>query len=95
MDFLTIYLAVWAILALGYGYFSDQINLHERKKEDDFDPTAIAFACWPLMLLLGILMSPIWVPVAISEFGRWIKRRKERNRAVNNFIKQLPLNKEK
>ena len=89
----TIYFGVWAISALLYGYCSGAAK--DIKGKETIHAEAVLFGAWPIGAIFLVVLSPLWVPVALAEIGAWFNEKEEKKEAVERALEFAHMVKEK
>lgn len=82
---LGIYVVVTVILSL----LSGLVLGREPKKDRDGDENDMfmwVVWLWPIVCSIGVVTSPIWVPIVLRNFTWWIKEKWNKRRIINNLL---------
>jgi hypothetical protein len=80
--YFAIWIAGWLFIAFINGYADG-----DKKKMDE--AAGIIGAFWPVLAIMAVLASPIWLPMAFSGFGRYVRQREEQKEAVKRALSPI------
>ena len=82
----VVFFGVWALCAFVYG-----LTCENDAKDKNGVPYAgaIFFGLWPIFAFFAAILSPLWVPVVISNIGAEIREWRERKKSVRDVLNQV------
>ena len=90
--FATIYAVGVILVAIGVGFVNNERRVWPWEEgfqlRDELMPDCMIALGWPIVVALGIAISPFWVPGMIADAVRYLKKTYERKKAVRELLRK-------